>query len=215
MDGTSTPTVENCHDNSSFVSKLTLYWAGKRLLERNTNVDVLTEVPKKLRMSTLYLQYIKKDKERFQSLSQILVHMVKWKCLILSSVMLLETCFGTIIRAHFLGNFVSSFEINAEAHPNFWFNRYVSAAILIITVIVVAGVFPLINFHSEVLGTQLKITVTAIVYNKLLKIITPDMKKANVGHMINIFANDISKFEELTNSSPMAFSMQHWVLAKE
>ncbi|GAB6030687.1 hypothetical protein CHUAL_007541 [Chamberlinius hualienensis] len=156
MDGTSTRTAENCYDNSSFVSKLTLYWAGKLLLERNTNVDVLTEVPEKLRMNKLYLQYtnsLRKDKERSRNLSQILLHMVKWKCLILSLVMLLEANL-------------------------FWYHNTSSVS-------------------REVLGAQLKITVTAIVYNKLLKIITPDMKKANVGHMINIFANDISKFEEI------------------
>ncbi|GAB6030689.1 hypothetical protein CHUAL_007542 [Chamberlinius hualienensis] len=179
-----------------------LSWIGRLLWKsyRNTSDDNKTtyDAPEQLKARGIdsRFQRIQKQYLSTKSLWKLLTRMIICDCLILSIILLVENCFATIIRAHFLGTFASSFSMSSD-DDRFWFNRYGSAIILLTTLMIIAIINPLIQFYSEILGSKLKVTVITHVYNKLLKVITPELKKVDVGHMINVFATDVSKFEQI------------------
>ncbi|GAB6021687.1 hypothetical protein CHUAL_004267 [Chamberlinius hualienensis] len=207
--------IKSPFDDASCMSKLTFSWVGKLLWKtyRNTfNNNIDYDVPKRLKTNNVNIQFQSLQKRHStQSLWTYLARMIMWECLILSVIVVVEHNVAIIVRAYFLGTFVLSFSMNSEDHY-FWFYRYGSAIILVASLLIFVFVVPLLFFVSEVLGLKLKVAVTSLVYNKalshisyefvfnqLLRVIAPELKKVDIGHMLNVFSSDVGKFEMIGN----------------
>ncbi|GAB6033760.1 hypothetical protein CHUAL_013884 [Chamberlinius hualienensis] len=190
--------IKSHFDDASCMSKLTFSWIGKLLWQtyRNTlNNNIVYDAPKQLKTSNVDIQFQRVQKRHStQSLWIFLARMILWECFILSVIIVVEHSVAIIVRAHFLGTFVLSFSMNNEDRY-FWFFRYGSAIILVASLLIFVFIVPLVFFFSEVLGLKLKVAVTSLVYNKLLRVIAPELKKVDIGHMLNVFSSDVAKFE--------------------
>ncbi|XP_023236897.1 multidrug resistance-associated protein 4-like [Centruroides sculpturatus] len=115
-----------------------------------------------------------------------------WKFLTLILLLLVQETAVIAGELYFLGLTVHYFDNRSEWNS---YNIY----------IIIAGYFGIIAIYfilynanftiTELIGMKLKIAFCTIIYRKAMRLSPSSLEKSNVGQMVNLIANDASKFQ--------------------
>ncbi|XP_023212557.1 multidrug resistance-associated protein 4-like [Centruroides sculpturatus] len=127
------------------------------------------------------------------------LRLVGWKFLTLTLLTLIQETAVVAGELYFLGLTVHYFENRSEWNS---YNIY----------LIIAGYFVMVAINlvsynagfiiTELIGMKLKIAFCTIIYRKAMRLSPSSLEKSNVGQMVNLVANDVSKFQNAMRLSP-------------
>ncbi|XP_023236891.1 multidrug resistance-associated protein 4-like [Centruroides sculpturatus] len=141
--------------------------------------------------------------KRNPNILKAVLRLVGWKFLTLILLILVQETAVVAGQVHFLGVTVHYFDNRSEWNP---YNIYLSIAGFFA---MTAMFFILYNTNyimTELIGMNLKIAFCTIIYRKAMRLSSSSLEKSNVGQMVNLIANDVSKFQNNINGIPYLFS---------
>ncbi|GAB6028819.1 hypothetical protein CHUAL_004629 [Chamberlinius hualienensis] len=192
------PLVPSVYDQALCFSKLTLEWARKVLWKthKGSYVDINEDAPKKMKANSLRELVIKRTKGKSNyNLLNVFCQLFTFEYLMVALIMFIRFTALKLIGIYFMGLLINSLSSTA-ADDLLWYHRYVSSAVIVVTILIGVPLPFLTEYGAEKLGAKIRIASSSLVFDKLLRISTAEMKRINIGYVVNLFTSDVSKFED-------------------
>ncbi|GAB6025823.1 hypothetical protein CHUAL_011804 [Chamberlinius hualienensis] len=190
------PIFPNKHDQKWWISKLSFDWAREIVWDnfKGRNVEIYSEdAPQELKTATLRELMSKSKKNKAGSkLLTMFSQLFLYDYIVTATLNFIRYTVLMLLQIYFLGLLLYSF----NSSDLFWYHRYVSAAVIIVVAMVSTFCLSQSLFRGEIIGAKTRIISSTLVFEKLLRIPTAEMKRINIGHVINLFASDVAKFED-------------------
>ncbi|XP_067128897.1 ATP-binding cassette sub-family C member 4-like [Centruroides vittatus] len=139
----------------------------------------------------LQKEWNKEVKKNNPSIFKALLRFIGWKYLIVVFLALIQETVVFTSQAYILGVIINHYENKSEWNE---LNVYLSCAAFIVLTIIYMLIYNIDYFIMEVLGMKLKISFCTLIYRKAINLSSSSLAKSNVGQMVNLLANDVSKF---------------------
>ncbi|XP_023244548.1 multidrug resistance-associated protein 4-like [Centruroides sculpturatus] len=112
-------------------------------------------------------------------------------------------------QAYFVGLIINYFENTEE--PN-QYKFYVTVAGFFILLAIYFCIFNINAFITELYGMKLKIAFCTLIYRKAIRLSPSSLERSNVGQMVNLLANDVSKFQNKVISLSLLFTSPFFII---
>ncbi|XP_067118437.1 ATP-binding cassette sub-family C member 4-like, partial [Centruroides vittatus] len=134
------------------------------------------------------------------SILKALLRFVGWKYLIIMLLSLIQITMLIAGQAYFAGLIINYFENRQESNQ---YNFYATVAGFFSLMAIYMFTFNINVFITELHAMKLKIAFCTLTYRKAIRLCLSSLERSNVGQMVNLLANDISKL--LNNVSCLPF----------
>ncbi|XP_023233967.1 multidrug resistance-associated protein 4-like [Centruroides sculpturatus] len=139
----------------------------------------------------LQKEWEKELKQSNPRLLNAILRFLGWQFLIAIIFALIQETVIIASQAYFLGLVINCFD-----HSSKWndITAYLSAAGFFGMTAIYLFIYNFNYFVTEVLSLKLKIALYTVLYRKAINLSSSSLAKSNVGQMVNLLANDVSKF---------------------
>ncbi|XP_023233957.1 multidrug resistance-associated protein 4-like [Centruroides sculpturatus] len=79
------------------------------------------------------------------------------------------------------------------------YNIYVTVSGLFVMTTIYSIIYNINYYITDIYGMKLKIAFCTVIYRKAIRLSPSSLEKANIGQMVNLLANDVSKFQNTKN----------------
>ncbi|XP_023231179.1 multidrug resistance-associated protein 4-like [Centruroides sculpturatus] len=188
----------NPYDSAGVFSRIFFCWlfplllkGRKRPLQENDLYATSKYHSSQYLGDLLQKEWDKEIKLENPSLTKALLRFIGWKYMLLCLLPVIQEAVLVPVQAYVLGLLVNYFDHAEE-------NNKLPMYITIVAFYILAGVF-LLTFltHliiSEMLGMKIKIAFSTVIYKKAIRLSSSSLAKSNIGQMVSLLANDVTKF---------------------
>ncbi|XP_067123802.1 ATP-binding cassette sub-family C member 4-like, partial [Centruroides vittatus] len=148
-------------------------------------------------------EWNKELQKKNPNILKAVLRFVGWKFLTLILLVLIQDTAVVAGQVHFLGLTVHYFDNRLEWNQ---YNIYLTVAGFFGVTAIFLFTFNTNFIMTELIGMKLKIAFCTIVYRKAMRLSPSSLEKSNVGQMVNLIANDVSKFQNNTYGIPYVFT---------
>ncbi|XP_023242772.1 multidrug resistance-associated protein 4-like [Centruroides sculpturatus] len=139
----------------------------------------------------LQKEWNKELQKRNPSILKALLRFVGWQSLIIVFLLLIQETAVISGQVYLLGLIVHYFDNRLQWNQH---NTYVMVAGFFGILLIHLFTSSITGFLSELYGMKLKVAFCTVIYKKAIRLSPSSLVKSNVGQMVNLLANDVSKF---------------------
>ncbi|XP_023241981.1 multidrug resistance-associated protein 4-like [Centruroides sculpturatus] len=143
----------------------------------------------------LQKEWKKELQEKNPNILKAVLRFVGWKYLIVILLVLIQETALVTGQAYFVGSAVHYFENRQEWNH---YNVYVTIAGFFSVTAIYLFTHNTNLFMTEYYSMKLKIAFCTLVYRKAIRLSSSSLEKSNVGQMVNLLANDVGKFQNVS-----------------
>ncbi|XP_067123925.1 ATP-binding cassette sub-family C member 4-like [Centruroides vittatus] len=140
----------------------------------------------------LQIEWNKELQKRNPNVLKALLRFVGWKFLAMILLTLIQETAVVAGQVHLLGLTVHYFDNRLEWNQ---YNIYLTVAGFFGLVAIYMFAYNMNVIMAELFGMKLKIAFCTIIYRKATRLSFSSLEKSNVGQMVNLIANDVSRFQ--------------------
>ncbi|XP_067119333.1 ATP-binding cassette sub-family C member 4-like [Centruroides vittatus] len=188
----------NPYDSAGVFSRIFFCWlfplllkGRKRRLQENDLYATSKYHSSQYLGDLLQKEWDKEIKLENPSLTKAILRFIGWKYMLLCLLPVIQEAVLVPVQAYVLGLLVNYYDHAEESNK-------LPMYITIVEFYVLAGMF-LLTFltHliiSEMLGMKIKIAFSTIMYRKAIRLSASSLAKSNIGQMVSLLGNDVTKF---------------------
>ncbi|XP_023230048.1 multidrug resistance-associated protein 4-like [Centruroides sculpturatus] len=181
----------------------------KRLLKEEDLYETSKHHSSEYLGNMLQKEWEKELQKRNPNVLKAVLRFVGWKYIALILLTLIQETAIVAGQIHLLGLTVHYFDNRSEWNP---YNIYLTVAGFFGVTAIYLFTYNTNYIMSELIGMKLKIAFCTIIYRKAMRLSPSSLEKSNVGQMVNLIANDVSKFQNYTNSIPYLFTNPFFII---
>ncbi|XP_067128878.1 ATP-binding cassette sub-family C member 4-like [Centruroides vittatus] len=175
----------------------------KRLLTEEDLYEISKTDTSEYLGNMLQKEWNKEQQKSNPNILKAVLRFVGWKFLTLILLTLIQETVVVAGQVHFLGLTVYYFDNRLEWNH---YNIYLTVAGFFGVTAVYSFTFNTNFIMTELIGMKLKIAFCTIIYRKAMRLSPSSLEKSNVGQMVNLIANDVSKFQNNIQGIPYLFT---------
>ncbi|XP_023225489.1 multidrug resistance-associated protein 4-like isoform X2 [Centruroides sculpturatus] len=157
----------------------------------------------------LQKEWKKELQKKNPSILKAALHFVGWKYLIVILLVLIQETAVVAGQAYFVGLTVRYFENRQEWNH---YNVYVTIAGFFTVTAIYLFTYNINLFMTEYYAMKLKVAFCTLTYRKAIRLSSSSLEKSNMGQMVNLLANDISKFQNRIFSIALLFTSPFFII---
>ncbi|XP_067128893.1 ATP-binding cassette sub-family C member 4-like [Centruroides vittatus] len=151
----------------------------------------------------LQKEWNKELQKKNPNVLKAVLRFVRWKFLLTILLILIQDTAVVAGQTHLLGLTVHYFDNRLEWNQ---YNIYLTVAGFFGMTAIYLFTYNTNFIMSELIGMKLKIAFCTIIYRKAMRLSPSSLEKSNVGQMVNLIANDVSKFQNNIHGIPYLFT---------
>ncbi|XP_023213317.1 multidrug resistance-associated protein 4-like, partial [Centruroides sculpturatus] len=154
-------------------------------------------------------EWNKELQKRNPNVLKAVLRFVGWIFLALILLTLIQDTALVVGQAHLLGLTVHYFDNKLEWNE---YNIYLTVAGFFGVTAIYFFTYNTNLIMTEFIGMKLKIAFCTIIYRKAMKLNPSSLEKSNVGQMVNLIVNDVSKFQNNNYGIPYLFTNPFFII---
>ncbi|XP_067128843.1 ATP-binding cassette sub-family C member 4-like [Centruroides vittatus] len=151
----------------------------------------------------LQIEWNKELQKRNPNLMKALLRFVGWKFVLTILLVFIQDTVVVTGQTYFLGLTIRYFDRTFEWNE---YNIYLIVAGFFCITAIYLFTWNTASFMSEVYGMKVKVAFCTLIYRKAIRLSPSSLEKSNVGQMVNLLANDITKFQNCIYGVPYLFT---------
>ncbi|XP_067123850.1 ATP-binding cassette sub-family C member 4-like [Centruroides vittatus] len=188
----------NPYDSAGVFSRLFFCWlfpllikGKKRWLQEDDLYETSRYHSSEYLGNILQKEWDKELMKKNPNLRNALLRFIGWKYLLLSLLPIIQETILTPIQAYLLGLLVNYFDHRSREND---LTGYLSATGFCVLSMMFSFTGLSHFIISEVLGMKIKVALSTVIYRKAIRLSNSSLAKSNIGQMVTLLANDITKF---------------------
>ncbi|XP_067135106.1 ATP-binding cassette sub-family C member 4-like [Centruroides vittatus] len=196
----------NIYDSAGVFSRMFLWWifpiiskGRKRVLKEKDLFQISKYHTSEYLGDRLEKEWNKELQKKNSNILKAVLRFLGWKFSIIILYVFIQDIVVVAGQSYLLGLIIHCFDNRLEWNE---YNIYVSLVGFFAVTAVYLFTFNANFFMSDVYGMKIKVAFCTVIYRKAIRLSPSSLEKSNVGQMVNLLANDVSKFLCTLHSMP-------------
>ncbi|XP_023229457.1 multidrug resistance-associated protein 4-like [Centruroides sculpturatus] len=188
----------NIYDSAGVFSRMFLWWifpiiskGRKRFLKEEDLLEISKYHTSEYLGDKLQKEWNKELQKKNSNILKAVLRFLGLKFSIMILYVFIQDIVVVAGQSHLLGLIIHYFDNRLGWNE---YNIYVALVGFFAVTAVYMFVYNANIFTSEIYGMKIKVAFCTIIYRKAIRLSSPSLEKSNVGQMVNLLANDVSKF---------------------
>ncbi|XP_067119194.1 ATP-binding cassette sub-family C member 4-like [Centruroides vittatus] len=188
----------NIYDSAGVFSRMFLWWifpliskGRKRFLTEEDLLEISRYHTSEYLGDKLQKKWNRELQKKNSNILKAVLRFLGWKFSIVILYVFIQDIVVIAGQSYLLGLIIHCFDNRLEWNE---YNIYVLLVGFFAVTAVYMFTFDANVFMSEIYGMKIKVAFCTLIYRKAIRLSLSSLEKSNVGQMVNLLANDVSKF---------------------